>query len=414
MRKLKNKVKSLLLSIPLFSYFWLIKRDADFKRSYRTRRKFYKDASQKSGKIYIHDKAEDHISDGLKRNRYNIKPKNLGEIHTFAFIPSIAWHATLLPDLKLIGPLTHFSYTDMKITWEALSHPCSKSPNLRKAVCTAAVEALRVAHRKNPVDWIFCYAAGHELDIEFLRVAREELGIPCVGMCFDDKNSWEGPLIGKQKTGQIDLAKHFDINWTSALVACDWYLNEGGNPYFLPEGFDTSIFRPNHAKHQIPVTFVGAAYGFRQKLVEKLIKNHIPIECFGEGWPNGRVSIEKQVEIFNSSKINLGMGGIGYTENITNVKGRDFEIPGTGGGLYLTSYNADLSNFFHISKEISCYANIDELIENIHYLLRDSETREAIAKCGFGRAIREHRWYNRYVKILSLLGINNTTESVKF
>ena len=43
-----------------------------------------------------------------------------------------------------------------------------------------------------------------------------------------------------------------------------------------------------------------------------------------------RVWGDEQVRVINRSKINLGMGGIGYSERLTNVKTRDFEIPGTG------------------------------------------------------------------------------------
>ena len=40
------------------------------------------------------------------------------------------------------------------------------------------------------------------------------------------------------------------------------------------------------------------------------------------------------VGILNRSTINLGMVGIGYSESLTNLKARDFEIPGTGGGMF--------------------------------------------------------------------------------
>ena len=72
------------------------------------------------------------------------------------------------------------------------------------------------------------------------------------------------------------------------------------------------------------------------------------------------------------------MGGIGYLEGITNVKARDFEIPGTGGGVYLTSFNPDLARNFTVGEEILCYSNRDEMLELIRYYLAHPEEARAI------------------------------------
>ena len=78
------------------------------------------------------------------------------------------------------------------------------------------------------------------------------------------------------------------------------------------------------------------------------------------------------------------MGGIGYSERFTNVKGRDFEIPGTGGGVYLTSFNPDLAQSFVVGEEILCYSNRDEMLELIRYYLAHPEEARAIAARGRG------------------------------
>jgi len=111
------------------------------------------------------------------------------------------------------------------------------------------------------------------------------------------------------------------------------------------------------------------------------------------------------VEIFNRSCINLGMGGIGYSERLTNLKARDFEIPGTGGGVYVTSFNPDLAQHFIIGEEILCYRNREEMLELIrYYLARPDEARE-IARRGRERCLREHRWLHRYQRVCKILGI---------
>ena len=99
------------------------------------------------------------------------------------------------------------------------------------------------------------------------------------------------------------------------------------------------------------------------------------------------------------------MGGIEYSEELTNLKGRDFEIPGTGGGVYLTSFNADLAQHFVIGEEILCYRGRDEMIELIRYYLAHRDEAAEIARRARERSLREHRWLHRYETMLRVLGI---------
>jgi spore maturation protein CgeB len=103
--------------------------------------------------------------------------------------------------------------------------------------------------------------------------------------------------------------------------------------------------------------------------------------------------------------INLGMGGIGYCEELTNVKARDFEVPASGGGMYLTSYNPELAEYFELGKEIVCYRGLDEAIELLRYYLGRPEECRAISDRARARCLREHRWLHRYRDILRLLGV---------
>ena len=99
------------------------------------------------------------------------------------------------------------------------------------------------------------------------------------------------------------------------------------------------------------------------------------------------------------------MGGIGYSESLTNVKGRDFEIPGTGGGVYLTSFNPDLAQHFTIGEEILCYRNRDEMLELIRYYLQHRDEAQKIAEKARIRCLQEHRWLFRYQRMLEIIGV---------
>jgi hypothetical protein len=172
----------------------------------------------------------------------------------------------------------------------------------------------------------------------------------------------------------------------------------------MPEGFDASAYGPRIVERDLDVSFVGGAYGFRFSIVDFLRKHGVSVTTFGSGWPRSGWAPDI-VSVFNRSRINLGMGGIEYSETLTNVKGRDFEIPGTGGGMYLTTFNADLAQHFVAGQEIACYGTRDEMLELIRWYLRHPGEADAMAVRARERSLREHRWLHRYEKLLSILGV---------
>ncbi|MEM7029541.1 MAG: glycosyltransferase [Chloroflexota bacterium] len=101
----------------------------------------------------------------------------------------------------------------------------------------------------------------------------------------------------------------------------------------------------------------------------------------------------------------LAIGAADQSINITNVKGRDFEVPCTGGGVYLTQYNADLAQHFVIGQEISCYTNLIDMAEQIRFLLADSQKRAEMSHLARERCLKEHRWAHRYLTLLNMVGI---------
>jgi hypothetical protein len=330
----------------------------------------------------------------------------LGDIHTFAFIPRIGWHESLYNDLRELGPVSEFDYAALGYRPEEFWRRDRRAAERRREMNACALPAMRKAHANRPIDWLFVYASGLEIEAQVVRMIVEELGIPVVNMCLDDKQSWEGSVFGGQRVGQIDIAQTFDLSWTSARVACEWYMAEGARPVYLPEGFDPATYRPMpNVAQDIPVSFIGAAYGCRPAMIRFLRSHGVPIQTFGAGWESGPVSPEQVVSTINRSVLSLGIGGIGYSEMLTNVKGRDFEIPAVGTAAYLTSFNPDLAQHFVVGEQILCYRSRGEMLELIRYYLARAGEARAIAQRGRERCVAEHRWLHRYVKICRVLGI---------
>jgi hypothetical protein len=398
------QLKTFLLRQPAFQEAWGAYRSRQLQRDYSARREHYARLAQEKKVVYREADVISAIRSRLKDRGYIPTPRRMGEVHTFTFIPHFGWHTALIPDLRELGPVSEFDYTAHGYRLEEFRRRDNRAAQRRLEMNDMVLPALRAAHARRPVDWVFVYANGSEIFAQTLRQITEELSVPIVNMCLDDKQSWDGPILDGQHLGQIGIAPFFDLSWTSARVACEWYLVEGGRPIYMPEGFDMSTYRPLPVAQDIPISFIGGAYGYRPSVVRYLRRHGVPLQTFGEGWPISGWA-KDVVEIINRSTINLGMGGIGYLETLTNVKGRDFEIPGAGGGVYLTSFNPDLAQHFIIGQEILCYGNREEMLELIRYYLNHPDEAKVIARRGRERCLRHHRWLHRYQRMCRILGI---------
>jgi len=177
--------------------------------------------------------------------------------------------------------------------------------------------------------------------------------------------------------------------------------------------------------------------GDPNKIVEELNKVNIKVDCYGGGWPNGRVSQEKMIEIFSKSKINLNptksSGGIDmnslgkillskkqgkYKINLPwqwpnyiksflgrrreQIKGRTFEIPGCGG--FLISGLADnIFDYYKPDKEMVFYKDQRELVDKVRYYLNHDNERVTIAEAGYKRTVQEHTYEVRFREIFKMM-----------
>jgi spore maturation protein CgeB len=404
---LKELFKVIILGwTPSYTIYSKLKEHLLMKE-YRARREHYSMICRQKRIKYRGSEVAIQVQKHMAARGYTPNLKALGNIHTFAVIPRLGWHSHLYDDLYELGPVSEFDYVKDGYDWSEFGRADKQGRQRRQEMNASILPRIQATHKRSPIDWIFVYASGLEISADTIRAIQESIGVPVVSMCLDDKQSWDGPWMGDHRAGQIDIASTFDLCWTSARVACEWYLAEGGRPLYMPEGCNAGVYRPRAAQRDLPVSFIGAAYGFRRRLIRFARRYGIPVQTFGPGWNTHSVWGDRAVEILCRSRINLGMGGIGYSEWLTNVKTRDFEIPCTGGGMYLTSYNPDLALHFDIGKEIVCYRTADEMVELIRYYLGHPDEAEEIALQGRERCLREHRWLHRYIKICETLGILN-------
>jgi hypothetical protein len=103
----------------------------------------------------------------------------------------------------------------------------------------------------------------------------------------------------------------------------------------------------------------------------------------------------------------LRRGKIGFNNVIDFAKGeagnmRQFEVTGSGSFL-LTEANENLAKHFEPGTEVETYSSFDELIEKIHYYSTHDAEREAIARRGQERCLREHGMIPRTQQLVEIL-----------
>jgi len=252
-------------------------------------------------------------------------------------------------------------------------------------------------------DVIFTYLSGEIVFPETVRSLRA-FGVPMIHFSLNDKEHFVGKVRDGMAFGSRDICRFFDLCWTSTEDALKKYCVEGAIPLYLPEGANPDIHKPWEVEKTVDVSFVGQRYGNRPGIIRRLTEAGIGVEAFGYGWPAGPLSTEEMVRMYSKSRINLGFGGVEGHEETYCLKGRDFEIP-MSGGLYLTERHPELERVFLPGKEIAVYRGFDDLLAEIRRLLAHPEEAEAIRRAGFRRARREHTWEMRFERIFALMNL---------
>ena len=98
-------------------------------------------------------------------------------------------------------------------------------------------------------------------------------------------------------------------------------------------------------------------------------------------------------QALRSGKIAINAGILPEAGNM-----RLFETTGTGVFL-LTEHQHNITDYFLPGEEIETFKDNQELIEKIHYYLKHTEKREAIAKKGQQRCLRDHSMEKRMIEL---------------
>ena len=339
------------------------------------------------------------IRETIKTKFPSLKQKFKGDLKILAIYHHYNWeNESLKPSLEQFGFVRHYDWCE-----EFNHQDKSWQRSIKSKMNDELIRRVKLWSREDSTDVIFAYLSGEIVAPETLKEIAS-IGIPMVNLSLNDKEAFVGKVKKGLAMGAKDISRYFNLCWTSTEDALEKYCVEGALPIYLPEGANPMVHKPCDLEKTIDVSFVGQYYGNRPEIVQKLKQHGISIEAYGFGWPNGPLSTQDMVRMYSRSKINLGFGGVEGYKNTYCLKGRDFEIP-MSGGLYLTEYHPELEKFYELGKEIVTYTDFGDLIKKIQQLLSNPEKANMIRGQGRQRALREHSWEMRFGKIFNLMGL---------
>lgn len=361
---------------------------------------FYcKEARTKNLSVLEETELVEALRKRLALRRLPIKTKKKGDLNIF-FIISHNFEFSFQKTLDLFGNVSAFQWHSLGFNDLSGDSDWLKQ---RDAMNAVMLETFYKAHKEKPIDAVVGYLSGYTISPDVLgKMAKT--GTVIYNFCWDDKLYFRGKIIGGRWTGQAALASTVDLNLTNAPDSCVKYLVEGGLAMLCTAVAHPEIYKPYDVPFEFDVSFVGGKYGWRTRFIEILRRLGVHVICFGSGWEYGPLSNEEMVKLYSRSRINIGFGGVGHSRKLMCLKGRDFEVP-MSGGLYLTQDNPELSLVYEVGKEILTYKNEKDCAEKIKWLLANPEEAAKIREAGRKRALKDHTMEKIFEKIFRLAGI---------
>jgi spore maturation protein CgeB len=195
----------------------------------------------------------------------------------------------------------------------------------------------------------------------------------------------------------------------------DYFRREGLNSELLRLGFEPLVLeRLKRTERSVPVSFVGQLsrdHASRQHWLEYLCQR-IPVQVWApstNGLRAGSSVIRchrgsvwgiEMYEIFHKSCITLNHHIDVADEYAGNA--RLFEATGVG-TLLVTDWKKNLHEMYEPGQEVVAYRSAEECAELVQYYLEHDEEREAIARAGQQRTLRDHTYYQRMLEFSEIV-----------
>ncbi len=285
-------------------------------------------------------------------------------------------------------------------------------------------------------DLLFCFLFTDELKPETIGYITRKTSTKTFNWFGDDhwrfyaySRRW-APLFTLVSTTDGLAYKNYQAAGISNVIKTQWGVNQ-------------HLYKPQDKSRdqgQYNITFYGQKYGNRGSYINSLKKNDLPARGIGRGWGGSGADVQEMLDIYSFSKINLNFTETYYyglkkkinliarlfikkelgryrlnlsqfadnwramvgTQRRT-IKARTFEVPACGGFLLTGPSDDPIDEYFVPGKEIAVFNTASDLIAQCRYFLECADERQAMAKAGFERALREHTYEQRFRKIFEKL-----------
>lgn len=239
----------------------------------------------------------------------------------------------------------------------------------------------------------------------------------------DDKREYDCSFVGVYHDYRIILKNAVEgmPEWGDIIISFFEYLVE--NPQKSAEQAIEDFNRDNSlgvGREEMPAFYellyrssVDAVKAFyREKCIKILIDSGIKVDVFSETWRKSplsgnsflriheEINYRESMNVFSASKLSLNLFSwhkASMTERIANIM--------IGGAVCFSDYSELLPELFDEDKEIALFRlnELTGLPQRVKALLSNTDERISIARAGYEKAFKNHRWINRvedFVKIL--------------
>lgn len=213
----------------------------------------------------------------------------------------------------------------------------------------------------------------------------------------------------------VECYDAYDLIVSSLPNLVDYFKAKGIHSELFRLGFEPRVLEKLKSEERvIPITFVGSFFRARETRIHlfEYLCQQFDIQIWGhgvEGLPEDSLIRQRYMgeawglqmyQILKNSKIalnhHIGIAG-SYANNM-----RLYETTGLG-SLLITDWKVNLHEMFEPGKEVVAYRGLKECAELTRYYLEHDEEREAIARAGQQRTLREHTYYQRMQELVDIV-----------
>lgn len=243
---------------------------------------------------------------------------------------------------------------------------------------------------------LIIFISGFFIPVELYKIAKKHniKTASWIGDKFGENAKTYVSYIDKlylSDTGLLDVAKQMEFKDYS----------------FLQFGYNNLIHKNYGKDRNEYMNFVGSYTKERNNVFMKLhdYKLHLEginwhkLDSISKNWivNKGKISQEKVVDIYNTTRATLN---IGQNENIINmVNMRTFEAIACG-SCVISDNLKDLEYCFEPNKEILVYNNINELIEILNKASKESNYLKNIALNAYNKITKDNMTYKSKIEFI--------------